>query len=278
MEVRPRAAAKCSSAPSSMPDSGSHRRSRVRNSVDDELRGDPLHAADVWLFVTVCYGLLLFVLTHLSPDSIPEFLRFAPGNDVYAHGVAYFFLAALVCRTFDAQYRRSSRGMRAPVFAYALVFCGCALFGIIDEETQPLAGRTADAADWEADLFGAAFGVCAHLVIEIFLVDDARPIRRRRRRRRSRRHESGRSERRHHETRRREGRRTGRPGHGEDRSHRRERREPFSPPEAPQKSGLTPPDDASPRDSTTRDSSGSSGKRRRRRRESRRRRKGGDSA
>lgn len=248
-----------------MPRSNSQRRSSARYSVDDELRGDPLHAADVWLFVTVCYGLLLFVLTHLSPDSIPDLLKFAPGNDLYAHGVAYFFLAALVCRTFDAQYRRSFRGMRAPIFAYAVVFFGCAAFGFIDEETQPLAGRTADSADWEADLFGAAFGVCAHLVIEIFLVDDDRPVRRRRRRRRSRRRES---------------RRLHRSGHGSERSHRRRQAEPLPPPEAPHidspMSGTPPPYDASQRDSTPRGSSESSGKRRRRRRDGRRRRKGGD--
>lgn len=103
--------------------------------------------------VTGVYWLAMAVATHLPPQPGP------PGrvDDKLKHFAGYAVLAALL-----TQCRR--RGAARQRFAVAVAIA--AAYGAIDEITQPLAGRTADAMDWVADVAGALCGAAGALMLE----------------------------------------------------------------------------------------------------------------
>ena len=52
---------------------------------------------------------------------------------------------------------------------YAAVLPAVALYGVIDEVTQPMVGRTMDGVDWLADIAGAATGLALFFVVRFAL-------------------------------------------------------------------------------------------------------------
>jgi hypothetical protein len=150
-------------------------------------------AANLWLIIAGLYWLILVMGMHLPGESIPD--AFRPGDsDGAVHTLAYMVFGFLLCGTFDALHRRRYPAANTPVLIYVFIFLACVTYGYIDEETQPLTGRTADAADWESDVLGSLIGCCLHLAMKIFLTSDPvafgiageRSHRRRRHRSRSR--------------------------------------------------------------------------------------------
>lgn len=151
----------------------SHRRRRHRSSHSNAIRAtaQAADAANIWLIIAGMYWLVLLMAMHLPGEAIPE--GFRPGeSDGVVHTLAYMVFGFLLCGTFDALHRRRYPTANTPVLIYVFIFLACITYGYIDEETQPLTGRTADAADWEADVLGALIGCCLHLAMKIFLTSD----------------------------------------------------------------------------------------------------------
>jgi VanZ family protein len=98
----------------------------------------------VWLGFWGLLALLVHVpLTHGGSTRIPHL-------DKLAHFGLYFLLALLGAMRLVA-YERLLRVRKLVLWG---VFY--ALYGVIDELTQPWTGRTADVDDWLADAFGIA--------------------------------------------------------------------------------------------------------------------------
>lgn len=107
------------------------------------------------LAITTLLWLGAFIATHVPTHRLPGHL---PG-DVTLHLVGYLGLAAAVLLTmaFYAKPRRRR---------IATIFIVMAVYGAIDEITQPLVGRYAAWKDWAADLAGTALAV---LIVEALL-------------------------------------------------------------------------------------------------------------
>lgn len=82
-----------------------------------------------------------------------------PGKDKTAHVVAYGLLAILLVNVAARRWRRWST---AGIAAFTLVVPS--LFGVVDEVTQPLTGRSCSLSDWIADVAGAAAVAAAWLL------------------------------------------------------------------------------------------------------------------
>jgi VanZ family protein len=101
-------------------------------------------------FLSVAYAIMLVLAT---PYPRPEQLLGRYGHaDKLLHFVAYFLLAVIVAAAVWAAGRWSWRAAVAVAIALAV-------FGVGDEITQPVFGRTADALDWAADCAGIAVGI-----------------------------------------------------------------------------------------------------------------------
>lgn len=102
------------------------------------------------LIAAVLFTLLWLAGTHLPR---PDRLGIDVGaNDKTVHAMGFAFLA--VWWTVSARLTLRARLRRAVVG----VVLGMAAFAMIDELTQPWFGRTAQWADWGADLLGAFAG------------------------------------------------------------------------------------------------------------------------
>lgn len=104
---------------------------------------------------TVCYAVVLVIATHYpKPQEI--LLRLGAGgtSDKTQHVVAYAVLGLLAAATLGA----SGRWKLGNVLA---LMAALALFGCVDEVTQPLFARHADALDWLSDCAGILAGVLA---------------------------------------------------------------------------------------------------------------------
>lgn len=88
--------------------------------------------------------------THLPPSELPA----VPTNDKLLHFGAYFGLAFLSGAWLSTQGIWRTR----TAFLCAL---SLAVFGAVDELTQPFFRRTAEWADWGADLLGIVSGLIA---------------------------------------------------------------------------------------------------------------------
>lgn len=94
------------------------------------------------------YVSLLLTLTHMpKPPGV-----FEAASDKTWHFLAYTTLAFL-------SYTASVLTWRDKRFLTVLVFIACAIFGALDESTQPLFGRHADVKDYWFDLLGIGFGL-----------------------------------------------------------------------------------------------------------------------
>jgi len=91
-----------------------------------------------------------FVVTHMPPPPVP-----APPviNDKVLHFTGFTALSMVgIWRLI---------GPPRPIGAIAVLatFAGLALYGAVDEWTQPYIGRSCEFGDWVADICGAAFGI-----------------------------------------------------------------------------------------------------------------------
>jgi VanZ family protein len=104
----------------------------------------------LWRVLLAGYWLLLVVSTHVPPRTagLP-----ADQLDKLAHFAAYALLAWLLAMAWESSTGRLN--LRHLKFLWLVVVA----YGIIDELTQPLMGRTASIADWLADAAGAAVGL-----------------------------------------------------------------------------------------------------------------------
>lgn len=103
---------------------------------------------------TVAYTIVLVFATHYPKPQ--ELLGANAPSDKTLHVMAYAVLATLVGLTLAAAGRWTGG-------AIARAAAGMAIFGVIDEITQPLPwfGRAADPLDWGFDLGGIALGLAA---------------------------------------------------------------------------------------------------------------------
>ncbi len=103
----------------------------------------------------VSYTLVAFLGTHMPipPGVIPR------GGDKVLHYLGYFVFGALLMGL-----RASLGEFRWPSVVGRAGFLAC--YGAFDEITQKLVGRSADVADWCADVLGA----CCGLLVIVLLV------------------------------------------------------------------------------------------------------------
>mgnify|MGYP000420007826 CR=1 FL=1 len=101
--------------------------------------------------VLIVHWVGMFVLTHT-----PYIERFRPEHwrFKYEDRVAHFLLYAVWAWCWRGLLM-ASRG-RVTRTDLAWIVAGGAAYGILDELTQPLVGRTAELADWLCDLAGLA--------------------------------------------------------------------------------------------------------------------------
>ncbi len=101
------------------------------------------------------YWLVIFAATHvpLPPRELP-----ATQLDKLVHAVMYAGFAFLIA------WNGSARGWRRGPTAL-VVLAGTALYGVLDELSQIPVGRSAELADWLADLAGGVLGLAAFWLV-----------------------------------------------------------------------------------------------------------------
>ena len=81
---------------------------------------------------------------------------------------SYAGLAFLLSTLVAAIWSTHGRGWRGAA-RYAPVLLVAALYGVMDELSQPPVGRTADPVDWVADMLGATTGFLVFLLLRWIL-------------------------------------------------------------------------------------------------------------
>jgi VanZ family protein len=99
---------------------------------------------------TGVYACVLVFMTHYPKPE--ELLGRNPPSDKTLHFLAYGVLAGLAAATLATTARGLPRGI-------ARLAAGLAVFGAIDEVTQPLFSRAADPLDWVYDCIGITAGL-----------------------------------------------------------------------------------------------------------------------
>lgn len=102
------------------------------------------------------YWLGIFIATHLP--TLPEAVDLSQISDKTLHFGAYaglgFLLSASVAAVWNWSFLRA-----------AAVLLSLSLYGVADELLQIPMNRTADVADWQADVLGGVTGVAAFSVV-----------------------------------------------------------------------------------------------------------------
>jgi len=99
------------------------------------------------------YWILLFILTTIPTDSIPQFFEV---QDKVEHFIAYYVLSILLLLTIHFQDTIKSLKKRAITVTLLLIL----FYGALDELHQMLVpGRIADITDWIADSIGGITGI-----------------------------------------------------------------------------------------------------------------------
>ncbi|HEY0971749.1 MAG TPA: VanZ family protein [Gemmatimonadales bacterium] len=92
----------------------------------------------------VCWAVLVLTLTSIPNPHVPV----VPGGDKAAHAIMYGVLGGLAAFALV--------GVRRPLMAHVLALAGVAALAALDEWHQLfIPGRSADVADWMADVVGA---------------------------------------------------------------------------------------------------------------------------
>jgi VanZ family protein len=101
------------------------------------------------------YVALMFVATHTPPPptAVPSY------NDKLAHFGAYGLLATAVLAAWDLKLRGLS------LRHYLLVGLACLLYGLFDEVSQVLVGRSCEALDWVADATGVTAALLCYALL-----------------------------------------------------------------------------------------------------------------
>jgi VanZ family protein len=106
------------------------------------------------VLVLVPYWLLLFIGTHIPTTSMPKI----DNLDKVLHASAYAGLAFLLVWAIPKRlYRGPKRYLLAAILAAA--------YGIFDEASQMLVGRTADVMDWLFDCLGICIGLAVFFFV-----------------------------------------------------------------------------------------------------------------
>ena len=105
-----------------------------------------------WLAVAVGAFVVVFWLTHIPQQNVPEQLQMA-SLDKILHVAAYGLLTILALKSLYSPGRLLCAGL--------LVIL--TLLSGLDEYTQGLVGRTASVGDWLADLVGIGLVLMAYL-------------------------------------------------------------------------------------------------------------------
>ena len=104
-----------------------------------------------WLLAAcVLLWICAFVITHVPAPAMPAL----PADDATLHAVGFFALTAVFVLTLAAYGRPRARRI-------AIAVVTMAVYGALDELTQPLVNRYAAWSDWLADLIGAIAAVAA---------------------------------------------------------------------------------------------------------------------
>ena len=115
------------------------------------------------LGILIFFWALALTLTHWPCLEIPSELDV---GDKWMHRVGFAGLTSLLVLTLLAyQWKRPRRLLLVP--------CTLAIYGALDELTQPWFGRTCDLADWKADMIGLALTLAAWEVA-IYLIERLR--------------------------------------------------------------------------------------------------------
>lgn len=118
--------------------------------------------------VTLAYAAVLLASTHI-PGVTVSFRNSTPvPSDKLAHLAAYGVLGFLFGLIAVESRWSCRRGLVSVVGAIAV-------FGLVDELTQPFVGRTADRLDWVADMAGGAAGLALAALLAVVVSVVFRP-------------------------------------------------------------------------------------------------------
>jgi VanZ family protein len=115
-----------------------------------------LRSSRLWQYALAVYWVALFIGTHIPIDRIPLHQGSA---DKAAHLAAFAGLAMIFATTWQLSAGRLMT--RHLMWVWIVI----AIYGGVEEITQPLVGRVASVWDWLADSIGAALGLLAFVVI-----------------------------------------------------------------------------------------------------------------
>ena len=118
----------------------------------------PRHLRTVFTVCFWAYGLILLIATHAPARDVQFIVRAADYGlldpDKLLHMAAYGVLGLLAALAYGGRWQTMTSAAIA-------LFAMLAVWGIVDELTQPLFGRLADANDFVYDLIGGAIGLAA---------------------------------------------------------------------------------------------------------------------
>ncbi len=118
----------------------------------------PRHLRTVFTVCFWAYGLFLLIATHAPARDVQFIVRAADYGlldpDKLLHMAAYGVLGLLAALAYGGRWQTT---LPAAIALLAML----AAWGIVDEVTQPLFGRLADASDFVCDLIGGAIGLAA---------------------------------------------------------------------------------------------------------------------
>jgi VanZ family protein len=136
-------------------------------------RGFRAHVPALAIICTI-YLLAMATATHvpLTGVRLPEW-RLIPIDKLF-HFTAYAGLAFLLSTLAAAIWTGTEGKPWRHVARYAAVLPVVAVYGALDEITQPAVGRTADRLDWTADVAGAATGLAVFFAVRALLKMQAR--------------------------------------------------------------------------------------------------------
>jgi len=102
-------------------------------------------------WILIAYWGSLFIATHIPAKHMPAVKIY----DKFAHTVAYFILAILLCLHESQKHILAAR-------QYTIIFITLVLYGFIDEVLQIPVNRRAEWGDWTADILGILLAIVVY--------------------------------------------------------------------------------------------------------------------